>query len=292
MLMVALLALTPGVSSAFLAVSIVPPALPVYAQPACPGDGYIWTPGYWAWDPNAGDYYWVPGAWVLAPQVGFLWTPGWWGFEDGSYIWHAGYWGPTVGFYGGINYGFGYFGTGFVGGYWAGRTFHYNTAVCRVNTAFVHNTYYNKTVINNRVVYNHIGFNGPNGIKAKPTTEQEVAMREHHVEATAAQRQHELAAMHDPAQRYAANHGHPKKVALTKVGGREEQKATTENKATTERQERTTAVTLGLSVHFNPTTSAPPLMILSVHSTNPISRVASELMLRKCPSSDLMRFIS
>jgi hypothetical protein len=30
-----------------VSVTIAPPVLPVYTQPACPGDGYIWTPGYW-----------------------------------------------------------------------------------------------------------------------------------------------------------------------------------------------------------------------------------------------------
>ena len=28
-----------------VSVTIAPPALPVYEQPLCPGDGYIWTPG-------------------------------------------------------------------------------------------------------------------------------------------------------------------------------------------------------------------------------------------------------
>jgi len=42
-------------------VSFGPPALPVYEQPLCPGEGYIWTPGYWAWSDDEGDYYWVPG---------------------------------------------------------------------------------------------------------------------------------------------------------------------------------------------------------------------------------------
>ena len=32
----------------FISVGFAPPVLPVYAQPYCPGDGYIWTPGYWA----------------------------------------------------------------------------------------------------------------------------------------------------------------------------------------------------------------------------------------------------
>src|ERR1700760_2592380 len=93
----------------FVSVHVAPPILPVYEQPLCPGDGYMWTPGYWAWDPNVGDYYWVPGAWVLAPYTGALWTPGYWGWGYNGYFWNAGYWGPYVGYYGGIKYGFGYF---------------------------------------------------------------------------------------------------------------------------------------------------------------------------------------
>jgi len=33
-----------------IAITIAPPALPIYEQPACPGDGYLWTPGYRAYD--------------------------------------------------------------------------------------------------------------------------------------------------------------------------------------------------------------------------------------------------
>ena len=108
-----------------ISVSFGPPPLPVYAQPMCPGPGYMWTPGYWAWDPNYG-YYWVPGTWVLAPFPDALWTPGYWGWDPGVslFIWHGGYWGTRIGFYGGINYGFGYFGNGYDGGYWRGRDFY------------------------------------------------------------------------------------------------------------------------------------------------------------------------
>src|SRR6202789_4340398 len=95
-----------------VAITVGPPVLPVYDQPICPGDGYIWTPGYWAYD-DADGYYWVPGTWIEAPEVGFLWTPGYWGWGNGGYFWNVGYWGPHVGFYGGINYGFGYSGVGF-----------------------------------------------------------------------------------------------------------------------------------------------------------------------------------
>src|SRR5277367_6433680 len=110
-----------------VSVRVAPPVLPVYVQPLCPGAGYIWEPGYWAYGDEG--YYWVPGTWVLPPSAGLLWTPGYWGFSDGFYAWHVGYWGPTVGFYGGINYGFGYPGRGFYGGYWRGGQYFYNTRV-------------------------------------------------------------------------------------------------------------------------------------------------------------------
>src|ERR1700676_1702237 len=55
-----------------VAVHIGPPALPVYEQPICPGAGYLWTPGYWAYGDDG--YYWVPGTWVMAPPGGFFWT--------------------------------------------------------------------------------------------------------------------------------------------------------------------------------------------------------------------------
>ena len=115
----------PAASSAQIGVGISihvgPPALPVYTQPPCPQDGFLWTPGYWAYGPNG--YYWVPGVWVAPPRAGLLWTPGYWGFVGGLYGWHAGYWGEHVGFYGGINYGCGYGGVGFVGGRWDGGHF-------------------------------------------------------------------------------------------------------------------------------------------------------------------------
>ena len=42
-----------------VSIRIGPPVLPVYEQPFCPGPGYIWTPGYWAYGPDG--YFWVPG---------------------------------------------------------------------------------------------------------------------------------------------------------------------------------------------------------------------------------------
>jgi hypothetical protein len=198
-----------------VSITIGPPALPVYEQPPCPAEGYIWTPGYWAYGPDG--YYWVPGTWVLAPQPGFLWTPGWWGWGGGVFIFHEGFWGPHVGFYGGINYGFGYFGNGYEGGRWQGDHFYYNRTVNNVNVTNIHNVY-NTTVINNTTV-NRVSYNGGNGgITARPTSQEETFARERHVPPVAAQTQHEQAARNDPQQRASVSQGKPAIAATARPG--------------------------------------------------------------------------
>ena len=221
LLLLALLAAAiPASSFAAVAISITiaPPVIPVYVQPACPGDGYIWTPGYWAWGPAG--YFWVPGVWVVAPHPGLLWTPGYWGFESGVYLWHVGYWGPHVGFYGGVNYGYGYPGVGFVGGVWAGSVFRYNTAVVNVNTAVVRNVYVDRTVIHNTTVVNRVAFNGPGGITARPTPGEVAVAREQHFQATSAQLSHQNLAGQDHNQLASVNHGRPGTVAMDSINGR------------------------------------------------------------------------
>src|SRR6185312_3281149 len=211
------LAALPAVSSAgvFVGVSvnIAPPALPVYVQPPCPEPGYIWTPGYWAW--NDGGYYWVPGTWVLPPQVGFLWTPGYWGWEGGAYLWHAGYWGSHVGFYGRVDYGYGYDGAGFVGGYWRGSRFYYNRAVVHVGPSFVHNEYYHPVAYHS--TYRHVSFNGgPGGVRARPSHQQMVAEHEHHVAFTSVQQRQQRMAFADHSLRADYNHGRPPVAATVR----------------------------------------------------------------------------
>ncbi|MCU1298373.1 MAG: putative rane protein, partial [Acidobacteriaceae bacterium] len=216
-LMPALLVLAtpaPSFAGVFVSVNIAPPALPVYTQPLCPGEGYIWTPGYWAYGDDG--YYWVPGTWVMAPQVGFLWTPGYWGWGDDAYIWHAGYWGPHVGFYGGVNYGFGYIGHGYEGGYWDHDRFAYNRTVNNVNITNVH--VYNKTVINN-VTVNRVSYNGGRGgISERPRPEEERAAHERHIERTAMQDQHERGASSNRALLASVNHGRPAIAATARPG--------------------------------------------------------------------------
>ena len=198
-----------------ISINIAPPALPVYEQPPVPAEGYIWTPGYWAY--GEGDYYWVPGTWVMAPQVGFLWTPGYWGWGNGGYAFNEGYWGPHVGFYGGINYGYGYTGEGYEGGRWDNGRFAYNRSVNNVNVTNIHNTY-NTTVINNTTV-NRVSYNGGNGgVSARPNSEQEVAAHERHIAPVEVQTQHAQAARANPEQRASVNHGKPAIAATPKPG--------------------------------------------------------------------------
>ncbi|HYM76490.1 MAG TPA: YXWGXW repeat-containing protein [Candidatus Dormibacteraeota bacterium] len=191
-----------------------PPALPVYAQPICPGPGYLWTPGYWAWNDDGG-YYWVPGTWVMAP-VGMLWTPGYWGWGGGFYAWHPGYWGPHVGFYGGINYGFGYGGVGFVGGEWRGGGFYYNRYVTNVSVTSVTNVYNRTVVVNNTTTTSFNG--GTGGVTARPTSQEEAYSRENHTPALAAQSQHEHSAAQNRQNFASENHGRPAIAATTRPG--------------------------------------------------------------------------
>jgi hypothetical protein len=215
----ALMLFAPAVSHAQVAVSITvaPPALPVYVQPICPGDGYLWTPGYWAWSDDDGDYYFVPGTWVEAPTPGFLWTPGYWGWNDGVYAWNGGYWGPHIGFYGGVNYGFGYVGEGYEGGRWEGDHFFYNRSVNNVNVTVIHNVY-TKTVVNNYNTTSRASFNGPGGVSRRPTAQEETYAHEQHTPATSVQTQHREEAAKDRNQYASVNHGKPAVAATAKPG--------------------------------------------------------------------------
>jgi hypothetical protein len=198
-----------------ISISIAPPPLVVYEQPPLPGPGYMWSPGYWAYADD--DYYWVPGTWVEPPQVGLLWTPGYWGFNDGNYVFNAGYWGPTVGFYGGVDYGFGYSGDGFHGGRWENGAFFYNTAAWNVGGVHVAHSY--REALAHRETSNRVSFNGGNGgINVRATAAQERSAHERHVQATAMQTQQRDEARKDPRLHASQNHGAPPVAATGKAG--------------------------------------------------------------------------
>jgi hypothetical protein len=181
-----------------------PPQLPDYEQPPCPEEGDIWTPGHWAWAPAG--YYWVPGAWVRAPYEGALWTPPYWGYRGGHYAYYRGYWGRHIGYYGGINYGFGYGGFGYQGGYWRGNQFEYNTSVNRVNTAVIRNVY-NYHITN--VTVTRVSYNGPGGVRYRPRPAEVMAIREEHTPPMTTQVQLRQQAQTNRAMFYNTNRGRP-----------------------------------------------------------------------------------
>jgi hypothetical protein len=196
-----------------VSVQIAPPILPIYAQPPLPELGYIWTPGYWAYGDTG--YFWVPGTWVEPPQVGFLWTPGYWAWGNGGYLWNAGYWGPTVGYYGGINYGYGYGGNGYQGGRWNNGSFAYNRAANNFGSVHV------AAVFNTPISHSstRVSFNGGHGgTTAHATTAQQSAAHETHAPLTSAQTSHVEAARATPALAAAQNHGRPAIAATSRPG--------------------------------------------------------------------------
>jgi len=190
---------------------VAPPLLPVYAQPPIPGPGYLWIPGYWAW--NGYEYYWAPGYWALPPAADLYWTPPYWAWNDGQYVFYAGYWGPTVGFYGGVDYGFGYTGTGYQGGFWRNDAFVYNRAVNNFGAAKIVNAY-SRPVASpaSRVAFS----GGHGGTMAKPTPAQ-ITARTHATPPTAEQVRHQDLASRDPALRFNANHGQPHIAAMQRA---------------------------------------------------------------------------
>jgi len=198
-----------------LQVNAAPPALPVYDQPPIPGPGYLWTPGYWAYGPEG--WFWVPGTWVEPPAPALVWTPGYWGWQDGMYVWNAGYWGPQVGFYGGIDYGFGYSGRGYDGGYWQGNQFYYNRAVTNITNVNITNVY-TKSVSNTTTV-NTVSYNGGNGgVTTRPTPQEEAMAHQPHEGPTSMQAQQVTAAASNHEQLASVNHGRPPVTATAKPG--------------------------------------------------------------------------
>ncbi len=198
-------------------VNVAPPPLPFYAQPAIPAKGYLWVPGFWAWREAVPDYFWVPGTWVKPPQPGLLWTPAYWSRVDGGYLFHAGYWAEQIGFYGGIDYGYGYTGDGYQGGRWENGAFVYNRAVNNLGSPDIANVYDEAVATDNKAV--RVSFSGGSrGTAARPTPREEALADARHVEATAEQRKHfELAAM-DRALYSRLNHGEPGVAATPRAG--------------------------------------------------------------------------
>lgn len=69
-------------------VIIAPPAPRYEAVPAM-APGYVWAPGYWAW--NGDRHIWVHGR-TIVERVGYRWEPDRWEQRDHAYYRHPGRW--------------------------------------------------------------------------------------------------------------------------------------------------------------------------------------------------------
>jgi hypothetical protein len=150
----------------------------------------------------------------MAPEPGLLWTPGYWGWGGEAFAFNEGYWGAQIGFYGGINYGFGYGGVGYQGGYWNHGAFFYNRSVN--NVANVTNIYNKTVVVNNTTVVSYNG--GAGGLSARPNAMEQKASQAKHVPRTSAQVQHVQTASTNHELYESVNHGKPAIAATAKPG--------------------------------------------------------------------------
>ena len=198
-------------------VSAQPPPIPSYTQPAMPEEGYVWMPGFWAWRKDVPDYYWVPGTWVKPPRAGLLWTPPYWSRVDGNYVFHGGYWANSVGFYGGVDYGYGYSGDGYQGGRWDDDVFVYNSAANNFGSLTIAHAYNQAIAPEGNSA--RLSFNGGrSGTKARATPDQEALARAAHVAPTDAQLRHFEMAAKDRSLYSKLNGDQPGIAATTRAG--------------------------------------------------------------------------
>ena len=74
-------------------INIGPPPAPavVAPPPPVPRPGYVWTPGYWAWDGYR--HVWVEGQWI-APRPGYVWVEPYWERRGPNWYFVEGRWAP------------------------------------------------------------------------------------------------------------------------------------------------------------------------------------------------------
>ena len=115
--------------------------------------------------------------------------------------------------YGGIDYGFGYTGFGYQGGYWRDHQFYYNRAMNNLGVRRTSPPCSTSRFRRRRPT--RVSFNGGNGgTTARPTPAELAPAREHHIAPTAAQVEHQQAASKMADLRFNANHGQPPIAAV------------------------------------------------------------------------------
>lgn len=79
-------------SSAFAQISfniVVAPPAPMYEVAPVMQPGYVWAPGYWAW--NNDRHIWVRGR-TIVQRDGYNWAPDRWVQQGGYYVRQPGRW--------------------------------------------------------------------------------------------------------------------------------------------------------------------------------------------------------
>nr|MDP2192320.1 hypothetical protein [Rhodoferax sp.] len=82
------IAAAPAFAQVSFNISIAPPA-PLYEVAPAVAPGYIWVPGYWAW--NVDRHVWIRGRTVVQ-RVGYRWEPDRWEQRDRVYYRYPGRW--------------------------------------------------------------------------------------------------------------------------------------------------------------------------------------------------------
>lgn len=81
-------AAAPALAQVNFNISIAPPA-PRYEAAPVIAPGYVWAPGYWAW--NGDRHIWIRGR-TIVQRPGYRWEPDRWEQRDLVYYRHPGRW--------------------------------------------------------------------------------------------------------------------------------------------------------------------------------------------------------
>ncbi|MDI1247051.1 MAG: hypothetical protein PSV24_16790 [Rhodoferax sp.] len=68
---------------------MVAPPVPLYESVPMMQPGYVWAPGYWAW--NNDRHIWVRGR-TMVQRDGYRWAPDRWEQQGGAYVRQPGRW--------------------------------------------------------------------------------------------------------------------------------------------------------------------------------------------------------
>ena len=80
----------PAFSQVGVYIGTPPPPLRYEVDPPMPGQGFVWTDGYWNWVGTL--YIWVPGRWQRPPYAGAYWSHPHYDHYDRGWVVHEGHW--------------------------------------------------------------------------------------------------------------------------------------------------------------------------------------------------------